>query len=321
MGYGASADIGLARETGGWGTPAAVASGDFFYALSENVTLAIDRFETRNLVGTRSEPDDTAGLRRVGGEVIAMSHPVYLMHALKGLTNSGSVAVVLSGFLHRFSYFTPVTDASTLAPFPSYTFEIFRDVTSSDRYAGAQFGRGVFAVQPNQELRLTSTIVAKTTSTIAKTAPTFPGSPQDPFTWDSASLQIGGAAVANIEAFTFTIDNQVEAIPALNNSVEAAFMRMRGAQLVNIGGTIGFDNRTEYNNFVTQTEQAFKLAFFKAQSFQLTFDWPRVVYTAFPLATPGRERLTVAFEGKVRYSTASATAFQIDLTTTPKSSF
>ena len=320
MPYGAAGHLGIARESV-WGTPAAVASGDFAYAMSENVTLAIDRFDTENIVGTRAEPDDTAGLRRVEGDLVAQGHPEFLRQALRGLTNSGSVTAVLSGVLHKFTFLSPTGDASTSAPFPSYTLEIFRDVTSSQRYAGAQFGRGTFAVQPNQDLRLTLGVVAKTTSVIAKSAPTFPASPTDPFTWDSASLQIAGAAVANIEAFTFVLDGQVEGVPALNNTAEVAFMRARGPQTARLTGTIGFDNQTEYANFVSQTEQVFKLSFFKASSFALTFEWPRVVYTAFPLGMPGRERLTVAFEGRARYLVSSATAYWIDLTTLPKSSF
>ena len=320
MPYGAAGHLGIARETT-WGTPAAVASGDFAYAMSENVTLHIDRFETENIVGTRAEPDDTAGLRRVEGDIAAQGHPEFLRQALRGLTNSGSVTVVLSGFLHKFTYLSPTGDASTSAPFPSYTLEIFRDVTSTHRYAGAQFGRGTFAVQPNQDLRLTLAVVAKTTSVIAKSTPTFPGSPQDPFTWDSASLQIAGAAVANIEAFTFVLDGQVEGVPALNNTAEYAFMRARGPQTARLTGTMGFDNLTDYDRFVQQTEAAFKLSFFRAQSFSIVFEWPRVVYTAWPLGMPGRERLTVAFEAKARYLTSSATAYQIDLVTLPKSSF
>src|SRR3990167_3498008 len=115
MAYGAAGHVGLARETT-WGTPVAISSGDYVYALSENITLQIDRFDTKNIVGNRAEPDDTAGLRHSEGDLVVPGYPLGLRHFLRGLTNSGSVTVVLSGFLWRHSYFTPTADASTLSP-------------------------------------------------------------------------------------------------------------------------------------------------------------------------------------------------------------
>src|SRR5712692_1455722 len=161
MGYGASGYLGLARETT-WGTPVAVASGDFFYALNENVVLTLDRFDTRNIVAVRSEPDDTVGARHVGGDIHAMGHPEPMRQWLRGLTNSGSASVILSGFLHQYNYFTPTADASTLAPLPSYTLEVFRDVTSAQRYAGIQIGKATISVQPNQDVRFTLGVMGKT---------------------------------------------------------------------------------------------------------------------------------------------------------------
>jgi hypothetical protein len=315
MAQGAAGAIGLARETT-WGTPVAVASGNFVYGLSENVTLQIDRFDIKNIVGVRSEPDDVAGMRRIEGEMVLPGYPHALGHIFKGLTNSGSLTVVLSGFLHQYDYLSPTADASTLSPFPSYTMEIFRDVTSSNRYAGAVWTRGVFNIQPNQELRATVGVLAKTTSIIAKSAATYPGSPAEPFTYDTVSLSVGGVAAPNVEAFTFTIENNLEAVGALTGTNEPSFMRVRGFQGVSVSGTYSFDDLDDYNDFVNQTERAFVLTMTKANSFYLKFDLPRVVYTAYPLGIRGRDRLTVDFEGKVRYHTGSGTAYGIRLTST-----
>lgn len=313
MAQGAGGHIGFAKETT-WGTPVAVASGNFVYGLSESVTLQIDRFDIRNIQGARSEPDDVAGMRRSQGDMVLPGYPHALGHIFKGLTNSGSLTVVLSGFLHQYDYFTPTTDASTLSPFPSYTLEMFRDVTSAHRYAGAVFTSGAFSVQPNQELRATVGVLAKTTSIIAKSTPTYPGSPAEPFTYDTVSLSVGGAAIPNMEAFTFKIENNLDAVGALVGSNEPSFMRVRGFQGVSVNGTISFDDLTEYAKFVQQSEQAIVLTMTKANSFQLKFDLPRVVYTTYPMGIRGRDRMTVDFEGKVRYHAASLTAYNIRLT-------
>ena len=318
MGYGFVGFVGIAKEST-WGTPVAVASGDFIEALSENLTLVIDRFDTRNIAGKYSEPDDTTGLRRVEGELVAMGHPHYFGYFLRGLTNSGSISVVLSGFLWKHTYLTPTADASTLAPVPSYTVEVFRDVTSAHRYAGAVFNRGVLAVQPNQDLRTTLSVIAKTSSVISKSTPTYTTSPVDPFTFDSCSVSIAGAATPYVEGLTLTLDNQLVAVNALANTNEVVAIKRNGPQLSLLAGTFTFENLTEYNAFVQQSEQAWKIAFFRAQSFALVFDFPRVIYTAHPLGVPGRERLTVAFEAKARYHAGSLTAYQIDLTNTKSS--
>jgi hypothetical protein len=112
------------------------------------------------------------------------------------------------------------------------------------------------------------------------------------------------------------IDNQLEGIAVLNNSNEIIKIRRKGPQLVRLSGNIGFDNLTEFNNFINQTEQRIFVNFFKASSFNLLIDMPRVVYTAFPLGIGGRERLMASFEGTARFHTGSNQAIQIDLTNT-----
>jgi hypothetical protein len=299
-----------------WGTPVAVASGDFIEALSENLTLAIDRYDTRNIRGVYAEPDDTTGLRRVEGEIVAMGHPIYLGHFLRGLTNSGSISVVLSGALWSHRYLTPTADASTLSPLPSYTVEVFRDVTSAHRYVGVVINRATFSVQPNQDLRATLNVIGRGTTVIPRTTPTYPGSPVDPFTFDSASVSIAGAATPYIEALNVSIDNNLVSVPALANTNEVVSIKRNGPPVVTLGGTMTFENLRDYQAFVVQSEQAWTAAFTRAASFGLTMIFPRVVYTAYPAQMPGRERLTVAFEARARYHAGSLTAYQIDLTTT-----
>lgn len=313
MPHGIVGHIGIGKETA-FGSGVAVT--DYIEALSENLTLAIDRYEIKNIVGRYSEPDDMAGMKRNGGDIVFPADPVFMGHVLRGTHNVMSGSVVLSGFLFKNEFTLGATDFSSDSPFQPYTFEIFRDVTSSQRYTSGVFNRLQFSIQPNQDLRVTANILAKGTSEIAKTSPSFTSSPQYPFAFDTASISIAGAGSSMIEALTVTIDNQLEGIAVLNNSTEIARVRRSGFQTVRIGGTIGFDNLTEYAVFKAQTEQRFLVNFTRASSFNLTLDMPKVVYTAFPLGIPGRTRLTVGFEGMARYHAGSLTAIKIDLTST-----
>jgi len=313
MGYGIKGHLGIAKETS-WGT--AVAAADYIKIMNESLALAIDRFDTINVHGSLAEPDDSAGIRRIEGDLEFGAHPVSIGYILKSAFTQSSVTTVLSGFLWNTQFRTPTADFSTgECSGQPYTLEIFRDVTSSHRYAGVVVNQLRLGYAPNQDVRVTAGVIGKTTSIIAATTPTFPGSPAQPFTFDSASLQLAGAATARIEGLQIAIDNQYEGIPALNASTSIAKILRRGPQTLGISGTIDFADITEYLDFVNQTERQLIVHVTKANSFAMTVDIPRMIYSAFPAQTSGRERVTVDFEGKGYYHTGSATAIQVNLTT------
>ena len=310
--------IGLAKEAT-WGT--AVAATDYAEAFSESLTLAKDRYELKNIFGAAAEPDDAVGLDRVAGEIVVPGYPVILGAMLKGVMETTSITVIASGALWKTEFLTfNGTNFSTACPVTPYTFEIFRDVTSSHQYRGCALSRLQLSIAPNQPLRASGSYIGRSSVVIAKTTATFPGSPVLPFTFDTASVSVGGSANARMESFNLTIDNGFEGIPTLDGTSTIAYIRRRAPQTIRISGTYDFPDITEYNDFVNQTERAMNLTLTKANSFSLYIQIPRVVYNAFPMGIGGRERLTVNFEGTGRYHTGSAMALNIALTTT-KSNF
>lgn len=319
MAYGFSGHIGLAKEvTFGTG----VAATDYVEALSESLSFQFDRFETKNIIGSLAEPDDTAGVVRVSGDIVAPAHPVSVGHFLKGFFHNSSVSIVVSSALWTTTFETSKTNSDFHADVPNqpYTFEIFRDVTSSQRYSGCVINALGLSFAVNQDVRMTAGIIGKSTSVVAKTSPTFPGSPSKPFTFDTVSLSIAGAATALMESLNIQFENQFEGIPVLNADTTIAKVRRTGFQTAMISGTLDFSNLTEYANFVNQTEQQFIITCTKANSFLMKITLPRVVYHTFPMGISGRERQTVDFSGKAYYHTGSANAVQIALTTV-KSNF
>lgn len=305
--------VGIGKETT-FGTP--VAATDYFEIMSENITLGIDRFPVRNAFAGFYEPDDYAGMRRVTGDLVMFGHPVSVGILLKAVMNTISGAAVLSGFLHQSRFITVKSEFADGVPSQPYTLEVHRDVTSSHRYDGAICNRLAFSLAPNQDLRVTAGWITQGAALIARTTPTFPGSPTDPFTWDTASVSIGGASTARLEAFNMSINNNINPIAALNASNEIARMRRSGAQEVRISGTLDFIDVAEYNDFVNQTERRFFLNLTRANSFNLLIDAPRFVYSTFPTGIAGRDRMTIGFDGIARYSQSSGVAIDIDLTTT-----
>lgn len=306
--------VGIAKEVTA-GTP--VAATDYFEIMSENISLGIDRFPVRNAFAGFHEPDDYAGARRIAGDIVMFGHPVSIGFALKAALNTISGAAVLSGFLHQSRFISTKSEFADGVPSQPYTLEVHRDVTSSHRYDFMVCNRLQLSLVPNQDLRVTMGWIGQSPSLIARSTPTFPGSPTDPFTFDTASVSIGGSASARLEAFNLTINNNINPILALNASNEIARMRRSGSQEVRISGTLDFVDVAEYNDFVNQTERRFFVNLTRASSFNLLIDAPRFVYTTFPVGIAGRDRLTIGFEGIARTHAASGNvAIDIGLTTT-----
>jgi hypothetical protein len=314
MGYGFAGHIGIAKESS-WGS--GVAATDYVEALSEDLTLSMERFSHKSIIGTLAEPDDTAGLRRVEGNISFTAHPVSIGYFLKGALQTKSVSTVGSS-LWRNDFFTTATggDFSSDVPLQPYTFEVFRDVTSSHQYTGCVIDALTLTFEPNNAVMCEASIIGRGSALIAKTAPVFPGSSSKPFTFDTVSLGIAGAGTVLVETLSVEINNNLEGIGALNQSLDIAKVRRNNHQMVNISGTMDFTNVTEYLNFVNQTEQRMTISVTKANSFAMVIDMPRVVYTAFPMGIPGKERVTVEFEGKAFYHAGSGTAIKVSLTTT-----
>ncbi len=306
--------LGLAKETT-WGT--AVAATDYVEMLSENISTGIDRFPTRNIFSGFYDPDDYAGARRSTGSIVHAGHPISLGHLLKAAFSTISQTSILSGFLYNLHFTGTKSEFADGVPRQPYTMEVNRNISSgSHRYAGALLNRLTMALAPNQDLRATAEWLAQARTMISATTPTFPGSSTDPFTFDTASVQIAGAANTRLEAFQMVIDNQLEGILALNNSNTIARIRAQGPQMIKISGTLDFADNAEELDFINQTERSMIITLTRAQSFALLIEVPRFVYNTFPVGMPGRGRLTVGFDGQARYLASSLAAVRIQLTTT-----
>ena len=86
--------------------------------------------------------------------------------------------------------------------------------------------------------------------------------------------------------------------------------------MINISGSLEFQNLDEYDSFIAQTEKQVLLSVTRADSFQLVIDLPRVLYTSLPIGMAGRGRNVVTFDGVARYHTGSASQILATLTTT-----
>lgn len=313
FGFGAAGHIGWGLESSGG---VAVAATDYVQGLSETLALTIDRFDIVNIAGRLAEPDDKDGVRRIAGDVVFAAAPEALGFFLFGSMGVDVVTEVLSGFLYQHDFTMRTGDFDNRFPQHPFTFEIFRDVDSAQQYDGVNMTSIAFNAVPNQDVRITTSMIGTNTRNIDETTPSFVNSPACPFAFDTASISIAGADSALLESFTLNIDSLLEGIPTLNNSEIIAKIRRTNFQQIRINADIGFEDIVEYQNFVNQTEQTFTVSFTRGDSFQLIFDIPRVIYTAFPLSIGGRDRQVVTIDGTARFDTGSNNAITVRLTNT-----
>ena len=309
-GHGFNGFLGIGPEST-WGS--AVTVTDYFEAFSESVTETYDRFQLANIIGRLAEPDDYAGILRVSGDISCAAHPHTLGFFLRGVTGVLSSSMTDGLGTHIFTMGTATHQGSYNALHP-FTFEINRDLSSSHQYDGAQISQVTLNGAPNQDLRVTASVLAKGRSIIAKTTPSYTSSSTFPFTFETCSVQIAGAANVDLESFTFTINNQVEGIATLNNDTEVQKMLRSGNPQIRLSGQMQFEDLDDYDRFINQTEIAMSFNFTRADSFSMLIDIPRFVYTSYPVNMGGADRVSVGFEGMCRYHTGSGQAFEITLT-------
>lgn len=311
MAYGMRSSIGFVHENSL--DTLAGARTDFIEALSESVAENFDRFEVANVYGGLYERPDVGGLKRVEGDLVFAANPETVGHAFAGALGVSSTVEVTSGLLYQHTFTARANDLEVLRPLDTYSFEIFRDVTSAHIYTGMSWSKLSLNWQPNQAMQVTASMLGITAAVGSASTPTYPGSPTNPFAFDTTSLSLGGAASGIFEALTIEYDNQLELVPAINNSIFPRKAGRTGPYMVRVSGTLTFEDLTEYNNFTNQTEARLLVHCFKASSFGMTIDIPSMMYTAFPVAAGGRERITVGFEGQGRYNSGSASTIKVDL--------
>ena len=312
-GLGVLGFVGYAKESSGG---IAVASTDYIEAFSENFQLNFDRYIKSNIRGSIIAADDIGGIKRIAGDVTITGDPEQLGHWLYAATGVQSNTEILSGTLNLHEFTISETDWDEYFALPPYTFEINRDVSSSQQFAGCNVSGLQFNIVPNNVLQVTASIIGKTETDIAKTTPTFTTSPVTPFAFDTCSVSWGGAAHDLIESLTISQQGNLEGIASLRASKLIRAIRRGGPTNVNINGAMSFENLTDYTAFKNETERALTVHLTRANSFSLTIELPKTVITAYPVGAAGAERILVDFEGQGRYSQSDGYSIKYSLTNT-----
>jgi len=171
--------------------------------------------------------------------------------------------------------------------------------------------------------RATATIMAKVSSLTPQTTPSYETG--NPWFWDQASFSIAGAANTDQEAFTLTIDNQVEGVIVLNGTRTHGKYKRTTHPSYKLSGTADFSDQTEYNQFRAQANDDTNQRFIAtitgdttAQSYtnELNIDCPSVRYIGYPVNQGGPGRISVGWEGNCKYDTSSSYSVRMTIVNT-----
>lgn len=309
MGIGMLGFIGLQEESS-WGTAITTNSRHYIPAFSETLTFGMDRINVKNIIANLAEPDDFQGINNVAGNIQVPANPETLWFLARGLLYDGSSNATLtySAGIWTSEYVTPETNWSPLCPVPSYTCEIYRDVTSSFFYTGFAISKIDISIEPNKATTLDVSVLAGNANIGSKTTPYFDEQVR-PFAFDTASVVIAGSPTDLIETLTISIDNNLELSHVLNSSRMPYKIRRNSSQSVRLQGTLDFSTLAEYQKFINQEEYTIAITMRQVNSSLLHLEFPRIAYTSFTANLIGQERVVAQFEAFAKYSVTSNTSF------------
>jgi len=300
MAEGRLAHIGIGKETT-WGTP--VAAEDYVRFVSESLVEETEELTGESIRATRDHPDSKQGLISVAGDIELEVYPGTIGYFLRSIFGDPTSQLVGASNAYQHEFIpsdTPFNDDCAGWP---YTLEIYRDLDQADQYAGCVVNALSFSFGVGQKiLRATAGIIGKERASIAKTSPSF--ADEDVFTWNQATIQIGGAENNNLESLELSFEAGLEAIPLLNGTKRVAKIVPSDFRTAAISGTFGVvSDHTEYDKYIGWTTQAWQIKFEGATiedtyKYTLQFDFPKVLYRTFPINVGGPGRITVGFEAK-----------------------
>lgn len=140
--------------------------------------------------------------------------------------------------------------------------------------------------------------------------------------WNVSSVQLGGAAIADITEMTLSLANNLEGQYTLNNSREISRLKRTASRVLSINGTMKFENQDELAQFISESERQLIVHFEGITEIQsgffetVTIDVPAFTYEAFDPAGDAPGQLEVSFSGFAEYHVGSGNIATLTLVNT-----
>jgi len=283
--------------------------------LSEDVGLMIPPLVEQNLRGVLDEGAHYAGPKTAAGTISMEAAPIPLGVMLQAAM--GAPSTVNSGSLYTHTFKPRTSDWDEYTANAPLTVEKYMDTGSSNLFYDMCANTLELRIAQGEFMQATLGLVGGKFSQQAATAASYPAVPL--WTWDVTSVSVGGTAKGEIMDATISMEESIEAQHTLNNSVYPSRNKRTGFRVLNVSGTLKFDNATEYQEFLDQSERELIAHFEGTTAVQsgynnsLTIKVPLLRHVEFKPAAGGPGELEVGFTSKGVYSATSATALQVIL--------
>jgi hypothetical protein len=318
MGYGLNAKIGIAFQNS-FGTAADLGSLHWIPFLSESVGRNLPPLRSENMRGIFDQGDRSSGPATVDGEIEFEAQAVPLGALIKSvvgdLTTVDSSATALL-YTHTFKPRTSDHQISCAEQPVTY----YKDLDVSDDPQVFHDLAGTLleiSVANGEFLKAKVGFVGGQRSTQSSVGYTLDSGKR--WTWDVASVQLGGVANGELTAFNLSVDNGLEAMHTMNNTKNPSRVKRQNPRSVSVGGTLKFENHTELDLFIAETQQAMIVHLANATEVQsgypeqLTIKIPALIYDEFKPAGDSPGQLEVQFSGTAEYHVGSGTAVEFVL--------
>jgi hypothetical protein len=283
----------------------------FIPMLSESITPKKPPLISQNMTGQYDEGDHFEGPNTVDGELTAEAQAIPLGVLMKAAF--GDPVSVTSDAIYTHTFKPRTADFDEKAANIPFTYYKYLQTGSAELLfdlVGASFEMNV----ANGELLMAKLgVVGGSRSDIADVAASYPGGKK--FAWNVTSASIGGSAIADFKQLTITVNENIAPDHTLNASRTPSVVKRTGFRTTEIGGTIKFNNRDEYQQFLTQSERELIANFKGTTEIQSGyFEEVRIIVPVFryvddfPTAAAGPGEIEVSFSAKGLYSPGSGTA-------------
>lgn len=288
-GYGENSWVGFGEETT-WGT--GVTRTKFIEILSENIRF-VKPLNQRASLRTASRRYYIPGKQSVEGsvrtELLYEGFEKLFKHALGTAADS---ALAGGAYLHKF----------TIAAQPpvGLTIEVNRDACAFV-YDGCQVQGVTLENAVDGTVLFSMDVLGESETTAAASTPTFPG--DKPIHWAQITTITAGSYTFAAEVGRVTIANTLAADRYKLGTKTRKGIGRNGRRIVSGSFTIEFEDVTQYNAFLADTEQAVTITWTGAtigsgNSYALSLSMPRCVLSGDTpaVAGPGVIKQTVNFD-------------------------
>lgn len=315
--YGMKTNIGMSFQNS-YGTP--LANSIYWVSfLSEEFAVTKEPLVSEGLNGIFDEGATYEGINAVDAKLEVEAHPITLGAMLKAIM--GSPTIVQSGGIYSHTYKPRTSDWDVYAANPPVTFtKDLGDTGSAHRYSDLVASKLSLSVANGEFFKASLEFMGGKYTQVAAPAASYPTGKN--WTWDVASVSLAGSANGDIAELNIEMDEAIENKYTLNGTKTPSRSKRSGKRTISIGGTLIFDNQTEYQQFLSQSERNLTVNLKGVTEIQsgyyetLQLIVPLFRYVEFKPVAGGPGKVEVGFNGKAVYSTTSATMLQITLVNT-----